>query len=121
MDQGLYPGLVAIRVLAAGEQIVLPGEIVGAPTYQTIRATDSAHFLSPFVSLLNHACDPNVEIGAVEWVTPKEALLTLNVLRAVPAHTEITFDYVANNEPMVRPFLCRCGADNCRGWIGEPE
>jgi SET domain-containing protein len=65
---------------------------------------------------LNHSCDPNCEAiitrGRI-WVEAK---------RAIPAGTELVYDYQYEDdaeytEEDLRFYACRCGAPNCRGTI----
>jgi SET domain-containing protein len=63
---------------------------------------------------INHSCDPNCEAerGHI-WV---EALV------AIPAGTELAYDYAYEDDPKYTDkdllfYACRCGARNCRGTI----
>jgi SET domain-containing protein len=65
---------------------------------------------------INHSCDPNceavIERGHI-WV---EALV------AIPAGTELAYDYAYEDDPKYTDkdllfYACRCGARNCRGTI----
>jgi uncharacterized protein len=65
---------------------------------------------------LNHSCDPNCE-----------AIITrghiwIEAMRAIPAGTELVYDYQYEDdaeytEEDLRFYACRCGAPNCRGTI----
>ncbi|MCB0087242.1 MAG: hypothetical protein KDE54_04955 [Caldilineaceae bacterium] len=56
---------------------------------------------------VRHACDPNA------WVTG----LNLTARRPIAAGNEITIDYATLGVGPVTPFVCTCGAANCRQWI----
>jgi len=65
---------------------------------------------------LNHSCDPNCEAVITRghiWIEAK---------RAIPAGTELVYDYQFEDDPKyteedLRFYACRCGAPNCRGTI----
>jgi D-alanine-D-alanine ligase len=55
----------------------------------------------------NHSCNPNTAYAG----------LNLVALRDIRAGEELTIDYGAFANPDAAPFLCSCGAGNCRGTI----
>jgi hypothetical protein len=57
---------------------------------------------------MNHSCNPSVRIVGRE----------VRALRPVLPGDEITFDYDTTEMEMAEPFDCRCGSEECRGWIG---
>jgi SET domain-containing protein len=65
---------------------------------------------------LNHSCDPNCEAVIARghiWVES---------IKAIPAGTELVYDYQYEDDPKyteedLRFYACRCGAANCRGTI----
>ncbi|CAF0761428.1 unnamed protein product [Brachionus calyciflorus] len=64
----------------------------------------------------NHCCEPNMETQ--KWVVNGEIRIGLFAVCDIPASTELTFNYnldCLSNEKAV----CRCGAKNCSGFIGE--
>ncbi len=69
---------------------------------------------------LNHSCSPNCEIF---YCQPQRGVsdpgdapdrLWLRALRPIAGGEELTIDYAW---PAVHAIACRCGAENCRGWI----
>jgi SET domain-containing protein len=65
-------------------------------------------------SFINHSCQPNCEalIG--------EGEIHIYALQTIYPGTELLYDYQYEhtNDPKDRKFyLCRCGADSCRGTI----
>ncbi|GDY00730.1 hypothetical protein LBMAG49_00590 [Planctomycetota bacterium] len=56
---------------------------------------------------LNHSCEPNAFLRGRDLVA----------LRQIARGEQITFDYSANEFDMATPFLCACGARQCRGMI----
>jgi len=65
---------------------------------------------------INHSCDPNCEavIG--------RGHIWIEALSAIPAGTELAYDYAYEDDPKYTDkdllfYACRCGARNCRGTI----
>ena len=70
-------------------------------------------------SYINHSCDPNCE--AV--ITGKK--IFIHALRTIEPGTELAYDYQyertgKNDAELEKFYVCRCGADNCRGTIMKP-
>ena len=70
-------------------------------------------------SYINHSCDPNCE--AV--ITDKK--IFIHALRTIEPGTELAYDYQyertgKNDKELEKFYVCRCGADNCRGTIMKP-
>ena len=70
-------------------------------------------------SYINHSCDPNCE--AV--ITGKR--IFIHALRGIYPGTELAYDYQyertgKNDAKLEKFYLCKCGADNCRGSIMKP-
>ncbi|HUQ98989.1 MAG TPA: SET domain-containing protein-lysine N-methyltransferase [Gemmatimonadaceae bacterium] len=71
-------------------------------------------------SFINHSCDPNCE--AV--ITDKK--IFIHARRTIEPGSELAYDYQYertgdNDEELEKFYVCRCGADNCRGTIMKPE
>jgi len=66
---------------------------------------------------INHSCSPNAEI---EGDQEPDGRVWARVLacRDIRAGEEIVYDY---GFALVHAMPCRCGADNCRGWIIDPD
>lgn len=65
---------------------------------------------------INHSCDPNCE-AVIE-----RGHIWIDAIRAIPAGTELAYDYMYEDDPDytdedLRFYACRCGAANCRGTI----
>jgi SET domain-containing protein len=70
-------------------------------------------------SFINHSCDPNCE--AV--ITGRK--IFIHALRGIEPGTELAYDYQyertgKNDEELEKFYLCKCGAENCRGSIMKP-
>ena len=71
---------------------------------------DDGHYMHPDGMFTNHSCDPT------SYINKEQGLLVAN--KQVWPNDEITFDYLANETEIVRPFYCHCGAENCVSEIG---
>ncbi len=65
---------------------------------------------------MNHSCDPNCETQ--KWTVNGDTRVGLFTNRAIPAGTELTFNYQFEAVGDVKKN-CLCGAANCSGLIGE--
>lgn len=74
---------------------VLSGEVLDAPTRETIHIGEGRHIYDEFGIFMNHSFQPNVEIRGVEVVA----------LRDIAADEELTFDYNASEVNMAAPFI----------------
>ena len=63
--------------------------------------------------LVNHACEPNCYIH----LGPRG--IWLKAIRAIRPGEELSFDYGATQQAFPFRFRCTCGADECRGEIGN--
>lgn len=61
----------------------------------------------------NHSCDPNTGIR----LYPRGTIVL--AIRRIRIHDEITFDYSTYLNNPYEKIVCRCGAANCRGIIGN--
>jgi SET domain-containing protein len=65
---------------------------------------------------INHSCDPNCEAEIIR------GKIWIQAIRAIPAGSELTYDYQFENDPDyteddLRFYACRCGSPKCRGTI----
>lgn len=107
----------------------------------------SEHLGPPFLGFaqfLNHSCGSNLVVRIVEPADPAALaraiersnadpsesgvlqfgdkgtgapLLQIQTTHAVPADTELTFNYLTTEYEMRESFTCSCGAPNCMGRI----
>lgn len=66
---------------------------------------------------VNHSCDPNCRME--KWTVngkPRMALFAGN--RGIMTGDELTYDYNFDPYSQKNVQACRCGADNCRGFLG---
>lgn len=64
--------------------------------------------------LINHSCNPNCEA----WIVGRKIII--HALRDIQAGEELTFDYGFEVD-CYEDHPCRCGADNCKGYIVSRE
>lgn len=70
-------------------------------------------------SYINHSCEPNCE-AVIE-----EKKIYIHALRGIEPGTELAYDYQyertgKNDAQLEKFYVCRCGADSCRGSIMKP-
>ncbi len=111
-------GLFALRDFGKGESVYLleKGRIVNYDEIQSLSEQKKIHLdrigkneyevIEPPGCYINHSCEPNVEERDRIGYT----------LRNISKGEEITIDYdkIAYLE---KPFECRCGSKNCRGFV----
>lgn len=111
-------GVFAARPFRKGQLI---GEIRGTIVYGLDDITphcielDEVRSLEPEAPFrfLNHSCEPNAEVFS--WDEPgKQDTVYLQAIRTIRSGEEVTIDYAWNSDAAIR---CRCGANECRGWI----
>ena len=61
--------------------------------------------------LINHSCDPNCE---VEGVGLK---LWISAIKNIKKGEELTYDYGFSYDKDYKQFPCKCGKQNCDGYI----
>ncbi|KAF9959772.1 Histone-Lysine N-Methyltransferase ash1l [Mortierella alpina] len=66
---------------------------------------------------VNHSCSPNSQIE--KWYLNGEMSIGIFASQDIPAGTEISYDYNFSSFRGAQKQRCRCGATNCRGYIGE--
>ncbi|KAF9584434.1 Histone-Lysine N-Methyltransferase ash1l [Lunasporangiospora selenospora] len=66
---------------------------------------------------VNHSCSPNSHIE--KWFLNGEMSIGIFASQDIPAGSEIFYDYNFNSFSGAQKQICRCGAPNCRGYIGE--
>lgn len=68
---------------------------------------------------INHSCNPNCE------AVNESGRVYIEALRTIPPGEELTYDYQLEREQddesdWEAQYVCRCGADACRGTMLEP-
>ena len=106
-------GVKSLVAFAAGE-VLSPFSAAAThnrPSRMTLQVAEGEHIelAPPFLSLINHSCDPNVDFDVAQW--------RLVALRPIAVGEELTFFYPATEWAMASPFGCVCGSPRCLGWI----
>ena len=109
--------LVAGRDFEAGERLLAAeGRVAPRPDRFSLQIGPEEHLVIPEGvaveeqmdrfpwRLLNHSCDPNTLFRGCE----------LFALRPIAAGEELSFDYETTEWELASPFVCACGAVNCR-------
>ncbi|XP_078443181.1 SET domain group 4 [Wolffia australiana] len=79
--------------------------------------TIDATFKGNSSRFLNHSCDPNCVLE--KWHVDGETRVGVFASRDIQPHEALTYDYrFVHFGPMVK---CRCGAFNCRGYLGSKK
>ena len=62
--------------------------------------------------LVNHSCNPNCEVldnnGSEIWIS---------AIRNIKKNEELTYDYGFSFDSYYKDHVCKCGSDNCVGYI----
>ena len=66
---------------------------------------------------LSISCSPNSQIE--KWFLNGEMSIGIFASQDIPAGAEISYDYNFSSFQGAQKQVCRCGAPNCRGYIGE--
>jgi hypothetical protein len=67
--------------------------------------------------LFRYSCSPNSQIE--KWFLNGEMSIGIFAAQDIPAGAEISYDYNFSSFSGAQKQKCRCGAPNCRGYIGE--
>ena len=110
-EDGKGEGLQALRSFHAGEIVfTFTGTVVSEQTLYTLQIEPGKYLSDPLVmGKVLHSCAPNMHCDM--------RTLTFTALRDIAPGDMRTMDYESTEDELFRPFLCGCGAANCRGWI----
>ena len=100
--------LVADRPIRKGTIVhaIRVTEVLERATYQSIQIAPHRHILDDGIIIyLNHSCRPSTIIDTVAQLVRAE--------RDIAAGEELSFFYPTTEWSMDRPFICRCGAQQC--------
>ena len=61
--------------------------------------------------LINHSCEPNCEVAG------KGLKLWISSIRDIKKNEELTYDYGFSFDENYKDFPCKCGSNNCCGYI----
>ncbi len=72
------------------------------------------HVKGTIARYINHSCAPNCHIE--KWSVDGEYQVGVFASRPIEPGEELTYDY--NFESFATKQACKCGAPNCKGFIG---
>jgi hypothetical protein len=106
-------GVVSLADLAEGDIVfAFTGLVVAAPTMYSLRMSPEVHIHDPyFMGKVLHHCDPNCTVDMAARV--------FIARRPIKIGDPITMDYAQTEDRLHRAFDCHCGAEHCRGRIGD--
>lgn len=107
----------------------LIGEILGTVTSEPDYSSPYCYSMGDERSLepdapfkfLNHSCQPNALFDYYDIKSPggeSERRVFVLALSSIRPGDEITIDY---RWPAAMAIRCRCGSENCRGWVIDEE
>jgi len=104
-------GVLVLRPYRAGEVLFrMNGVLTEVMTQYSLQMANGLHLDDPdFAGRVLHCCDPNSRLD------PETRLFT--ALRDIDAGDLLTMDYDETEDVLFRAFDCRCGAENCRGYV----
>lgn len=86
------------------------GEFSELRNLRTIELAPSVHVDHPWGRYTNHNCSPTCYVDKDHRV--------MRATRDINIGEEINFDYIINESEISSSFDCKCGSDNCRGFVG---
>ena len=110
-DDNLGEGLVSLVDFEPGEIVFsFSGDFYSEITLFTLQVRPGLHLHDPWVmGKVLHSCDPNMDCNM--------ETMTFTCRKPIRAGELVTMDYDQTEEKLYRPFFCRCGSPNCRGFI----
>ena len=111
--EGTGEDLIAARPFRPGEVVFEFLNVTWRPVRDrfTVEHPSGRHFFDPLLARVSHSCDPNARVST--------KLMALVARREIASGEVITCDYLATETAIADPFVCRCCAAGCRGWIGD--
>lgn len=111
-------GVVATAALRAGDTVLtIDGLVVAVPNRYTLQIGIDRHVEAqplpassvgyPAWRFLDHSCRPNTHLFRRRLIASVD----------IAVGAAVNFDYETTEWDMAAPFLCRCGAPECRGLI----
>ncbi len=104
-------GVVSFRRFARGEVVAaLAGEIIHDIRQHSLQIEQGVHLYDIYFSgYFLHSCAPNIELDMQNML--------VFAVRDIQAGDFLYMDYAQTEDVLYRQFPCRCGSENCRGWI----
>ena len=104
-------GLVALRSFSPGDVVFrFYGPMRDEQTLFTLQKEPGVFVEDPLVmGKVLHSCAPNMECDM--------ATQTFTASKPIASGDFLTMDYETTEDELFRPFVCQCGAPQCRGEI----
>lgn len=111
VDEDRGQGIVVLREFRTNDVLFrMNGRESREMTLHSLQVGPDLHVDDPwFAGKTLHSCDPNARLDI-------ETRLFV-ALRSILPGDLLTMDYDATEDILYRPFSCRCGATNCRGYV----
>jgi hypothetical protein len=111
VDEHRGQGVEVLRDFSAGDVLFrMNGVLRDYVTQYTLQVGQDQHLDDPyFAGKILHCCDPNARLD------PESRLYF--AVRDISEGELLTMDYDETEDVLYRAFECRCGADNCRGYV----
>lgn len=88
----------------------MTGHRINEVRQHTLQISAALHNYDPYFSgCFLHACEPNISLDM-------NAML-VTALQDIPANAWLYMDYAETEDYLFKCFPCRCGSENCRGWV----
>lgn len=108
-------GVVSLIPFYKGQVLfAFTGFLLNEITQYTLKVSDGLHLHDPFfMGKVLHSCNPNSSCDMESRI--------FTAVRDIEPGELITMDYMETETDLFKSFPCRCGAANCRGWIGSQQ
>ncbi|KAG9101916.1 hypothetical protein FS749_001882 [Ceratobasidium sp. UAMH 11750] len=111
-------GLICLQPFKAGKIVTrLTGTTRAQKSWSTVQygVEPDAHIeLNSVLVYVNHSCSPN---AAFDLTSPNKAEWSFRAIRDIRPGEELSFFYPSTEWDMDQAFECKCGAENCLGYI----
>lgn len=105
-------GLFATRPISKGQRLgFFEGYEIDHPTKDSLTLNGTLIQPTGPLRFLNHSCSPSAYF-VDRWLV---------ALCDIKAGEEGTIDYLATESDVSNGFRCKCGSEDCRGWIGPHQ
>lgn len=104
-------GVVARRSFRSGDLVFrFSGQVISTITQFSLKLSPGRHLHDPwFMGKVLHNCDPNCSVDM--------STCSFHARRDIKQDELITMDYMQTEDELFKPFVCGCGASNCRSLI----
>jgi hypothetical protein len=110
-DTDYGEGVIAKVAFRPGEILFhFQGRLLNYQSLFTLQKRPGLYIEDPYcMGKILHSCDPNAYVDMDTQI--------FKARRPIKPGEYITMDYETTEDQLFRSFDCKCGADNCRGYI----